>query len=137
MDLELIESCLDAECALWDWARTAGVSAAELREWNGMSQSPLATGRQLRVTSDVVRASAARGKAAATAGARSVRAAPGENKANVPAPAAHGKHESSGKPAGSPRADAPAFEVRPNGKASPRVRSLPPANPGAALPSVR
>ena len=23
---------IDEECALWDWARTAGVSAAELRE---------------------------------------------------------------------------------------------------------
>jgi hypothetical protein len=33
MDLQLIEACLDAECALWDWARTAGVSSAELREW--------------------------------------------------------------------------------------------------------
>jgi hypothetical protein len=24
---------LDEQCALWDWARAAGVSAAELREW--------------------------------------------------------------------------------------------------------
>jgi len=24
---------LDEECALWDWARTAGLSAVELREW--------------------------------------------------------------------------------------------------------
>jgi hypothetical protein len=24
---------LDEECALWDWARTAGVSVAELRQW--------------------------------------------------------------------------------------------------------
>jgi hypothetical protein len=24
---------LDEECALWDWARAAGVSAVELREW--------------------------------------------------------------------------------------------------------
>jgi len=24
---------LDQECALWDWARTAGLSASELRAW--------------------------------------------------------------------------------------------------------
>ena len=24
---------LDEECAFWDWVRTAGISAAELREW--------------------------------------------------------------------------------------------------------
>jgi len=33
MDVQLIEACLDEECALWDWARTAGLSAVELREW--------------------------------------------------------------------------------------------------------
>jgi len=26
-------AALDEECALWDWVRTAGISAAELREW--------------------------------------------------------------------------------------------------------
>jgi len=24
---------LDEECALWDWVRTAGITADELREW--------------------------------------------------------------------------------------------------------
>ena len=52
-----------------------GVSAGELRAWNGMSQSSINPGRQLRVTSDVVRPTSSRGKArsaAATAGARSL-----------------------------------------------------------------
>ena len=26
-------TALDDECALWDWVRTAGISAAELRQW--------------------------------------------------------------------------------------------------------
>jgi membrane-bound lytic murein transglycosylase D len=45
-----------------------GVSAAELREWNGLSQSALTAGRQLRVTSDVVRSASTRGKARTVAG---------------------------------------------------------------------
>ncbi|HVF63497.1 MAG TPA: transglycosylase SLT domain-containing protein [Casimicrobiaceae bacterium] len=50
------------------------VSAADLREWNGLSQSALNVGRQLRVTSDVVR-NVAHGKArtVAAAGARSIK----------------------------------------------------------------
>ena len=39
-----------------------GVSVADLREWNRLPQSSIAAGKQLRVTSDVVRTATPRGK---------------------------------------------------------------------------
>ena len=56
-------------------ARRYGVSAAELREWNRLSQSAIQAGQQLRVTSDVVSTSSARGRSRTVAGggAKSVR----------------------------------------------------------------
>ncbi len=56
--------------------RRYGVSVDELRSWNGMRQSALRAGQQLRVTSDVVRTAPPRGKprsAVATSGAGSIR----------------------------------------------------------------
>ena len=53
-----------------------GVTGEELRSWNGMTQSAVKVGQQLRVTSDVVRSTSQRGrphKAVATAGARSIK----------------------------------------------------------------
>jgi membrane-bound lytic murein transglycosylase D len=53
-----------------------GVTADELRSWNGMTQSAVKVGQQVRVTSDVVRKSTAQGRsraAVATGGARSVK----------------------------------------------------------------
>jgi len=50
-----------------------GVTPGELRAWNDMSQSTIKAGRQLRVTSDVVRPTSTRGtarSAAATGGAK-------------------------------------------------------------------
>jgi membrane-bound lytic murein transglycosylase D len=61
-------------------ARKYGVSAEELREWNGLVQNALRVGQQLRVTSDVVRAATRPGaqrNAAATGGAKAVRTKPG------------------------------------------------------------
>lgn len=54
-----------------------GVTPADLRNWNALTQTALRVGQQLRVTSDVVRASSPRGKsrnAVATGGARSIKA---------------------------------------------------------------
>jgi membrane-bound lytic murein transglycosylase D len=55
-----------------------GVTVEDLRNWNGMTQSAVKAGQQVRVTSDVVRKSTARGRsraAVATGGARSVKPA--------------------------------------------------------------
>jgi membrane-bound lytic murein transglycosylase D len=69
-----------------------GVTADELRNWNALPQSAVKVGQQLRVTSDVVRASSPRGrtrKAVATGGARSIKAPAdkGTMPANAKAPA--------------------------------------------------
>jgi len=87
------------------------------------------------VTSDVVQ-SASRGKTRTVAGdgARSMRAPASANKAKASAPSAQAKQAPPGKPAGSGRAD---VDVRPNARASPQARSLPPAEAGASLLPVR
>ena len=125
---------------LYSIARRYGVKATELREWNGLAQSALRIGQQLRVTSDFVRTASPHGKprtATATAGAGSIRAPASGTKAREPASSAQDKHEPSGRPAGPGRADAPALDVRPNGKPSAQMRSPPLANPGASLPPLR
>ncbi|HVE49164.1 MAG TPA: transglycosylase SLT domain-containing protein [Casimicrobiaceae bacterium] len=48
------------------------VTAAELREWNGLAQNAIAVGQQLRVTSDVVRGRSSR-SAVATGGAKAAK----------------------------------------------------------------
>lgn len=70
-----------------------GVTAAELRDWNGLARSSVHAGQQLRVTSDVVRGATNRGRvrnAVATGGAKSIKdgkrasALPANGKTPVP-----------------------------------------------------
>jgi membrane-bound lytic murein transglycosylase D len=66
-----------------------GVTADELRSWNGMTQNALRVGQQLRVTSDVVRTSSPRGtsrNAVATGGARAIHGAKGRGAKPAPTP---------------------------------------------------
>ena len=78
-----------------------GVSIADLREWNRLSQTSLPAGKQLRVTSDVVRTAMPRGKARTVAaeGAKAI-------KGTLPAPD-RGAAKSNGSPRSSNGATAP------------------------------
>ena len=69
-------------------AERYGVTASELREWNGLAQNAIAVGQQLRVTSDVVR-DARRGgprAVAATGGAKAVRGRSGSGPSSATRP---------------------------------------------------
>ena len=116
-------------------ARRYGVTAAELREWNGMVSSSLRAGQQLRVTSDVVRSASPRGHAraaTATAGAKSLK--------GVKAPAVNGRAAAArgngAKPGNDQRSTAreAAAPLRP---ASAPTRIGPAAPGGASIPAGR
>jgi membrane-bound lytic murein transglycosylase D len=132
-------------------AKRYRVSTADLREWNRMPQSVVRVGQQLRVTSDVVQATSTAGRstrgsrAAATRGAKSVRApaaAPASRKA---APSSAKAMSASKKPSGPPRAGTTPETSRagnerpadPVPAAPPQVRARGAAAPGASIPPSR
>jgi membrane-bound lytic murein transglycosylase D len=116
------------------------VSTAELREWNGMSQSAVRVGQQIRVTSDVVASTAPRGRStrntrsAATGGAKSIRAP-----AKATGPRSKGAEATApGKPASSLKAADPGrVDPRAAGTPAPQARPRTGINPGASVPSSR
>lgn len=120
-----------------------GVSAAELREWNRLSQSAVVIGRQLRVTSDVVRMSASHGKArtVASGGAKAIKGA-------LPVASERAAAGSSGRPANGSGRTAASANGRANGAASrppaspdkppvPPIKSRAASGAGASVPGSR
>ena len=118
-----------------------GVSAAELREWNGMSQSALAAGRQLRVTSDVVRTSASRGKArtVAAGGAKAIKgtlpAVADKPAAGMSARPGNGSGKTAAKATGP--ANGAASTATPDRPAVPATKSRAAPGAGASVPGTR
>jgi membrane-bound lytic murein transglycosylase D len=123
---------------LYSIARRYKVSAADLREWNRMSQSAVSVGQQVRVTSDVVPSVSPRGRSsrhsrsAATGGAKSIRA---PDKA-APTPG-RGASKPAATSAASSRDAAPGADARSRGAAAPQARPRTGANPGASVPPLR
>lgn len=106
-----------------------GVTTGELKQWNALAQTTLRAGQQLRVTSDLVRASSARGRsrgAVATGGATSIHG--GKQVGSQPV---NGKAATSSQASGRSQPTNGAG-TRP---ASPPVRTRAPAQ--AAIPPVR
>jgi LysM repeat protein len=128
-------------------ARRYGVGTDELRSWNGLSQSAIRAGQQLRVTSDVVTASSPGGRArtaAATRGASTLKT-PAKGAA---APAGNAKRAAGADKRGNGKAEAPRPKDAPvNGRSSAGRASMPlpvkstprrgakPATTGASVPS--
>jgi membrane-bound lytic murein transglycosylase D len=123
-------------------AQRYGVTPAELREWNGLSQSAIRAGQQIRVTSDVVRTASSRGKqrnAAATGGAKALPAKTSAKADKTSTPAARARGTPSGAKGNEGTATS-AGQTKP--AATPARSSAPKASDrgsvsGASVPAAR
>jgi membrane-bound lytic murein transglycosylase D len=122
-------------------ANRYGVTAAELREWNRLSQSAVAAGRQLRVTSDVVRTSAARGKARTVAGggAKSIKGTlpVASEKTGGGSGAGPGNGKTAASAAGTANGATPRSPVSPDKPAVAPIKSRAAPGAGASVPGAR
>jgi membrane-bound lytic murein transglycosylase D len=118
-----------------------GVSTAELREWNHLSQSAVVAGRQLRVTSDVVRTSSSRGKPRTVAGggARSIKGTLPvvPQKASAGSSARPGIGNGKTASSGSGPANGAASTATPDRPAVPATKSRAAPGAGASVPGMR